>query len=54
LNAASDKTEKESSLLGYQGGNSFYIPVQGDKISPTDYSDINNWIALPKKRRIER
>ncbi|MDR1086994.1 MAG: hypothetical protein LBL16_01970 [Endomicrobium sp.] len=27
LNAASGKTEKESSLLGYQGGNSFYIPV---------------------------
>ncbi|MDR1474145.1 MAG: DUF3089 domain-containing protein [Endomicrobium sp.] len=54
LNATSDKTGKESSLLGYQGGDSSYIPVQGDKITPTDYSDINNWLALPKKEELKK
>jgi hypothetical protein len=50
LNAASNKTEKESSSLG----DSFYIPVGGDNIIPTDYSDVNNWLALPKKEELKQ
>jgi hypothetical protein len=53
VNAASNKTEKESSSLG-KGRGYVYIPVGGDKIDPTDYSDVNNWLAFPKQEELKQ
>jgi hypothetical protein len=53
LSTASNKPEKGSSSLGKDGGY-VYIPVGGDKITPTDYSDVNNWLALPKKEELKQ
>jgi hypothetical protein len=52
LNAASSKME--SSLLVNKSGGSLSIPVEGDKIVPTDYSNVNNWLALPKKEELKQ
>jgi len=54
LNAASNKVRAESLSLGRFGEDSFSIPVGGDKVIPTDYSDVNNWLALPKKEKLKK
>jgi hypothetical protein len=40
--------------LSLQGDDSFDIPVGGDKITPTDYSDVNNWLVLLKKEELKQ
>ncbi|MDR2436668.1 MAG: DUF3089 domain-containing protein [Endomicrobium sp.] len=54
LNAANNKTATGLSSLVYPSSGSFYIPVGGDKIISTDYSDINNWLILPKKEELKQ
>ncbi|MDR0645867.1 MAG: DUF3089 domain-containing protein [Elusimicrobiota bacterium] len=40
--------------LQIKNSHNHYIPVGGDKIAPSNYSDPDNWLALPKKENLKK
>ncbi|MDR1123567.1 MAG: DUF3089 domain-containing protein [Elusimicrobiota bacterium] len=49
LKAENKNTRWIEGIIPHNAGEKFKVPSAGDNIAPSDYSDPNNWLSMPKK-----